>query len=168
MGTLWHLFIWRLKKFPQAPIQYFRPLPPRIWGDKETAYTTFNEIDMKKCSKCNMEKELSDFRECNVCKTCYNRRVELWKKANGYNKKIMKSRTIINRKSQKKYAEKNMIKVTCRYICRQAVKKWELIKLPCEVCNSINRIEAHHEDYSKPLDVKWLCKKHHVELHFKK
>lgn len=40
--------------------------------------------------------------------------------------------------------------------------------LPCEVCQSIEDIEAHHEDYSKPLAVQWLCPKHHRQLHVNK
>lgn len=30
------------------------------------------------------------------------------------------------------------------------------------------RIEAHHEDYEKPLEVTWLCRRHHVGLHTEK
>lgn len=44
------------------------------------------------------------------------------------------------------------------------VKKGNLIKLPCEVCSD-KKAQAHHEDYSKPLDIKWLCFKHHFQLH---
>ena len=35
---------------------------------------------------------------------------------------------------------------------------------PCEVCG-IPESHAHHDDYSRPLDVRWLCEKHHKQLH---
>ena len=46
----------------------------------------------------------------------------------------------------------------------RAVQNGELIKLPCEVCGR-KKSEAHHCDYNKPLDVMWLCKRHHTEWH---
>lgn len=37
--------------------------------------------------------------------------------------------------------------------------------LPCEICFNTHDIEAHHGDYDKPLEVRWLCFKHHREVH---
>ena len=34
---------------------------------------------------------------------------------------------------------------------------------PCEVCGG--KAEAHHPDYNRPGDVRWLCRKHHAQLH---
>ena len=45
-----------------------------------------------------------------------------------------------------------------------AIRDKKLFKQPCEKCGN-EKVEAHHDDYSKPLDVRWLCKKHHVEHH---
>jgi hypothetical protein len=39
-----------------------------------------------------------------------------------------------------------------------------LDRKPCEICGEI--AEAHHDDYSKPLDVKWLCFSHHRQHHY--
>lgn len=36
---------------------------------------------------------------------------------------------------------------------------------PCEVCGSTTRIHAHHDDYSRPMTVRWLCPSHHALWH---
>jgi len=45
-------------------------------------------------------------------------------------------------------------------------RRGKLIPKPCEVCGSENA-QAHHDDYSKPVDVRWLCKDDHQEHHNK-
>ena len=46
----------------------------------------------------------------------------------------------------------------------RALKRGELIKKTCRQCGSVF-VESHHEDYSKPLEVIWLCSKHHKMIH---
>ena len=46
-----------------------------------------------------------------------------------------------------------------------AVKSGTLIPRGCEVCGK--EAVAHHDDYNKPLDVRWLCKPHHYDWHSK-
>ena len=45
-----------------------------------------------------------------------------------------------------------------------AITSGRLKRLPCEICGA-KKVEGHHEDYSKPLDVRWLCTKHHRLAH---
>ena len=35
----------------------------------------------------------------------------------------------------------------------------------CDCCRSGGKIEAHHYDYGKPLDVQWLCRPCHLSIH---
>lgn len=44
------------------------------------------------------------------------------------------------------------------------VKARSLRRRPCVVCG-LRRVDAHHVDYDAPLDVRWLCKTHHVLVH---
>lgn len=50
-------------------------------------------------------------------------------------------------------------------IYQAAIYRKELIRQPCEVCGA--KADGHHDDYSKPLQVRWLCRKHHREVHRK-
>lgn len=46
-----------------------------------------------------------------------------------------------------------------RDIMDYAIRSGRLKRLPCEKCGN-PKSEGHHTDYSKPLDVKWLCRIH--------
>lgn len=56
-------------------------------------------------------------------------------------------------------------KEATRKLTRRAIAQGKLIKLPCEVCQTDIDVHAHHDDYYKPLDVRWLCRTHHMEHH---
>jgi hypothetical protein len=49
---------------------------------------------------------------------------------------------------------------------RSEIERGRLFRLPCEVCRA-QPTHAHHDDYSKPLEVRWLCPAHHREHHAK-
>jgi ribosomal protein S27AE len=55
-------------------------------------------------------------------------------------------------------------KVRARWQTQDAIKRGKLIRQPCTQCGEL-KSEAHHDDYSKPLDVRWLCKKCHSVVH---
>lgn len=64
----------------------------------------------------------------------------------------------INREQYLRFPEK----AQARQKLNMAVKHGLLKRLPCAYCNSTKgRIEAHHEDYTRPLDVIWFCSLHH-------
>lgn len=88
-----------------------------------------------------------------------------------YERNIHKYRknALLHREEQRRYARKNKLKVTAHKKVRRAVMDGVLKKSPyCLNCGLISQfIEGHHADYSKPLEVLWLCKECHVKQHLK-
>jgi len=62
---------------------------------------------------------------------------------------------------QKEYRKLHSFETRARHIVYTKLRNKTLVKQPC-FCGKI-KSEAHHEDYNNPLDIVWLCKKHHVE-----
>jgi len=56
------------------------------------------------------------------------------------------------------------IKLRANGLVAKAIRNGTLRRRPCERCGN-PKAEGHHEDYSKPLDVTWLCRKHHRIRH---
>jgi hypothetical protein len=46
-------------------------------------------------------------------------------------------------------------------------RRGKLVPKPCEDCGS-EKVEKHHADYSKPIDVTWLCRRCHYKRHWGK
>ncbi len=125
---------------------------------------------MKTCKDCRAEKEDSDFYGIQgECKECTQKRVRLnYKKNLEYYKKyeVIRSKRPKRKKqillSQRKQRQKFPHKYLARQAVFRAVQKGLLIKKPCEICGK-KKVEAHHQDHHKALEVNWLCKKHHLE-----
>jgi len=65
-----------------------------------------------------------------------------------------------------RYCKKNRIKRLAKDNVNNALRAGRLTRLNCKVCGEL-KTEGHHPDYSQPLKVIWLCKKHHMEEHSK-
>jgi len=120
---------------------------------------------MKICKHCGKNERIKKSSRCRECYRIYtqklrdNNREELREKSRDYflnnKEKFSKSSKAWSRRN----AEKN--KAHCKVY--RAIKSGELLKESC-FCGEVE-VEAHHEDYSKPLDVIWLCNPHHKQRH---
>ena len=72
--------------------------------------------------------------------------------------------TSTNLDRKQKYRRDNPQKYAAQLAITHALRKGTIAPLPCEQCGN-PRTEAHHDDYSKPLEVRWLCKHHHLLAH---
>lgn len=90
-----------------------------------------------------------------LCRECNTKRLIEYRKTKKGKESIQRSRI----KSEKKFPQK----VRARWILREALKKGLVEKSSC-FCGA-TKVDAHHDDYSKPLEVVWYCRLHHLKLH---
>lgn len=65
---------------------------------------------------------------------------------------------------QTNWRRANPAKYSAHLAVQQALNSGKLDKKPCEVCGGAT-VDAHHDRYDEPLNVRWLCRRHHVKLH---
>lgn len=136
---------------------------------------------MKRCFKCGSVFALSEFYEhpkmpdgyLNKCKECTRNDVRLNRnKKLDYYRAYDKLRDGIpsRRKARyaaiKRYQDRYPEKKKAQRLVSNAIRDKRLFRCPCEICGTTES-QAHHEDYSKPFEVKWLCIEHHNQTHRK-
>ena len=135
---------------------------------------------MKTCFKCSAPKPISDFYvNLNKCKECTKadakahrlanlEKVRAYDRARGSRQTKEYSRKYYAANKEKSVAwgrEERMTEAgKARELVSRAVRKGALSPAPCLVCGA-SPAHAHHEDYSRPLDVVWLCPVHHGARH---
>ena len=134
---------------------------------------------MKTCFKCGVQKPLSEFYRhpemsdghLGKCKECnkkdvqenYRKRFEQYRKydAERFQQPDRKAAVIANATKHRKIHHQ---RVYARSKAAYALSTGKMIRKPCEVCGN-PKSQAHHDDYTKPLDVVFLCFRHHRERH---
>ncbi len=122
-----------------------------------------NKKKLKKCYKCHKSDLLltksgktNAGKQRFCCRECNTRALKSYRLTPRGREKINNAVY----KSIKKHPNRQK----ARSLVRLAIKNGNLVKpLKCKCGNRV--IEAHHENYSKPLNVKWLCRKCHSDLH---
>lgn len=99
----------------------------------------------KNCSKCNNLIEESRLGRQRYCKSCHAEHM----------RNTRPKTSELSSEARKKHYARSYVHV---YIKRGKIKRES-----CRVCGAL--AEAHHEDYDKPLEIIWLCRKHHLEHH---
>jgi hypothetical protein len=66
--------------------------------------------------------------------------------------------------AEERYRQRNERKNAVHLATIRAIRGKVLVRQPCEVCGAL-RVDAHHDDYLKPLAVRWLCPLHHRAWH---
>lgn len=66
---------------------------------------------------------------------------------------------------QKRWNQTHRVERAAHAAVAKALRSGVLTRGKCW-CGSL-KVEAHHPNYSEPLTVTWLCRRHHLELHAK-
>jgi hypothetical protein len=127
----------------------------------------------KPCPKCGVVNFFSDdYRKKNGyrCNPCGSKASVEWakshrewkrKKNNAYYSK----RSAMRAEKTAKWRANHPDRRRAHQAVQTGKRNGTIIPKPCETCGSTHRVHAHHDDYSKPLEIAWLCHIHHMERH---
>jgi hypothetical protein len=120
---------------------------------------------LKTCRDCKRELPIEEFYKhpmmgdghLNKCADCVRLRVKKHRERN-----LEKIRAYDRARGYRPSAAE---KIVARNAVNHALARGEIEVKPCERCGFGIGVQAHHEDYNKPLEVVWLCRPCHGQRH---
>jgi len=100
----------------------------------------------KECSKCTSALEEHRFGKYRYCLKCHAQQMREC------------------RPRHKSLSIEQRAKANARSYANVYLKRGKIKKGKCCVCNSKDS-QMHHEDYTKPTDILWLCRGCHLQRH---
>ena len=145
--------------------------------------TSHGDQMMKECFKCKLQKQVSEFYVhkqmadgyLNKCKECTkndssSNRAKNLERIRAYDRFRGSLRSALNKKKRlpipAEWKVPDKVKKHANQTLSNAIRARKVVPWPvCAIPECTGKPEAHHPDYSRPLDVVWLCKKHHARAH---
>jgi hypothetical protein len=128
--------------------------------------------EFRLCKQCHFVKPLEYFYVSNQtkCKECVKaavraNRAEKIEYYRAYDRERgnEQKRIDLSQRITSDWRKKNPERWKAHIDLNNAVRVGKVKKSPCWVCG--DKAQAHHPDYSSPLDVVWLCAAHHKAAH---
>jgi len=132
---------------------------------------------MKLCNSCETKKSRSEFgvrkasndgltAKCKMCQRVYD------KARNGHDHRKLareiyaqtEEGRLSSNKAKAEYRKRNPNKAKAHAKVSYEVRIGRLCRMPCEKCKK-ESAHAHHDDYDRPLNIRWLCDYHHNKWH---
>ncbi len=128
--------------------------------------------DVRDCTKCGVPVVLDARRIAGslyVCVSCKTTASKRWKSANrdrhnANQRRWWQENPEKTQRYLRQWAAGNPEKKRAQGALQHAVRSGRIARGNCCVCLS-PRVQGHHEDYTKPLEVMWLCAQHHKDRH---
>ncbi len=124
------------------------------------AYFACGNADWRKCCFC---KEYDDPDNLQTAGNPYERTFHLTCAARYARRRYDKAKGIRHRHN---WIKRNPKKYLADTLATNALRDGKLQRQPCQVCGNL-KSDMHHDDYSKPFEVRWLCRPHHMAEHRK-
>lgn len=136
---------------------------------------------MKTCKTCGETKSRADFYRASrasdglssECKTCSRQRARRWR-YNNYDRakatwqqswsKADPSKRAAHGALAREHKARHPERIKARAALNRAIKAGTIVRQPCSECGA-PEANGHHHDYSKPLEVEWLCSACHGAEH---
>lgn len=118
------------------------------------------------CPRCDSAGPMKKDR--NICKACDSRRAVEWARKNRQKKRDANNRhhkKISSKRAAQtaRWRQRHPLAYKAHIAVNSALRSGSLLRQSCCICGA--KGHAHHDDYSKPLDIIWLCHSHHMERH---
>ncbi len=150
---------------------------------------------MKRCARCHEDQPLTDFYSDKRaadgkrpdCKRCFLKSCQVYKQSHKAAAAVrdrewrQQNRARINSQAKdwqsrnpgnragilRKWRQANPDKNRAQNRLNKAVRTGKIVRsASCQSCGKACRVEGHHADYAKPLEVQWLCRRCHSHVHW--
>lgn len=100
--------------------------------------------------------------DCGTCPKCKHRvYCAAWRERNPESPRAASRRYYQARKPR---WTRDPVVRKAQHLVYTEIRAGRMVRQPCEICGS-EKADAHHDDYARPLEVRWLCRRHHVTTH---
>lgn len=142
-------------------------------------FETNQGLTVKTCAECKEVKPKTDFYRhpksgdglLHICKACHRHRMKIRRLTNPYVQQHERDRAKLPerkrylRENADKWRKENPAGYRAHNAVNNAIRDKKMAKEPCALCGTTENVHGHHKDYTRPLEVTWLCARCHQRLH---